>query len=91
LPDTPRRPLTNVAAEAGLLDTSVFIAREVGRSTTKLQKRVALSFITIGELQLGVLNAGDSTTPITTRGHARPSTRDPGHDESDSPSRYANG
>jgi hypothetical protein len=52
---------------------------------------VALSFITIGELQLGVLNAGDSTTPITTRGHARPSTRDPGHDESDSPSRYANG
>ncbi len=49
-------------AEVGLLDTSVFIARESGRTTAKLPERVALSVITIGELQLGVLNAGDSET-----------------------------
>jgi predicted nucleic acid-binding protein len=54
--------VTEVEAEAGLLDTSVFIAREVGRAITKLPERVALSVITIGELQLGVLNAGDSAT-----------------------------
>jgi predicted nucleic acid-binding protein len=46
----------------GLLDTSVFIARESGRAIAKLPQRVALSVITIGELQLGVLNAGDSAT-----------------------------
>lgn len=49
-------------AEVGLLDTSVFIARESGRALTKLPDRVALSVITIGELQLGVLNADDSAT-----------------------------
>jgi predicted nucleic acid-binding protein len=54
--------VTDVEAEAGLLDSSVFIAREVGRPITKLPERVALSVITIGELQLGVLNAGDSAT-----------------------------
>jgi predicted nucleic acid-binding protein len=54
--------VTEVEVEAGLLDTSVFIAREVGRAITKLPERVALSVITIGELQLGVLNAGDSAT-----------------------------
>jgi predicted nucleic acid-binding protein len=54
--------VTEVEAEAGLLDTSVFIAREVGRDLTKLPERVALSVITIGELQLGVLNATDSAT-----------------------------
>jgi predicted nucleic acid-binding protein len=54
--------VTEVEAEAGLLDTSVFIAREVGRTIAKLPERVALSVITIGELQLGVLNAGDSAT-----------------------------
>jgi predicted nucleic acid-binding protein len=48
--------------EVGLLDTSVFIARESGRAIAKLPERVALSVITIGELQLGVLNAGDSAT-----------------------------
>ena len=52
--------MTEVEAEVGLLDTSVFIAREVGRAVAKLPERVALSVITIGELQLGVLNAGDS-------------------------------
>jgi predicted nucleic acid-binding protein len=49
-------------AEAGLLDTSVFIARESGRALRKLPERVALSVITIGELQLGVLNAADGAT-----------------------------
>lgn len=48
--------------EVGLLDTSVFIARESGRAIAKLPERVALSVITIGELQLGVFNAGDSAT-----------------------------
>jgi len=48
--------------EVGLVDTSVFIARESGRAIAKLPQRVALSVITIGELQLGVLNAGDALT-----------------------------
>ena len=49
-------------AEVGLLDTSVFIARESGHAIAKLPDRVALSVITIGELQLGVLNADNSVT-----------------------------
>jgi len=48
--------------EVGLLDTSVFIARESGRAIANLPQRVALSVITIGELQLGVLNADDSVS-----------------------------
>ena len=44
---------------AGLLDTSVFIARESGRGLGALPTRVAVSVVTIGELQLGVLSAGD--------------------------------
>jgi predicted nucleic acid-binding protein len=44
---------------AGLLDTSVFIARESGRPLGELPERVAVSVVTIGELQLGVLNATD--------------------------------
>lgn len=40
---------------AGLLDTSVFIARETHRSLGELPERVAVSVVTIGELQLGVL------------------------------------
>lgn len=44
---------------AGLLDTSVFIAHESGRALGDLPEHVAVSVITIGELQLGVLNAGD--------------------------------
>ncbi|HEV7399676.1 MAG TPA: PIN domain-containing protein [Solirubrobacterales bacterium] len=47
---------------AGLLDTSVFIARETGRPLSELPDRVALSVVTIGELQLGVLKAGDDAT-----------------------------
>jgi len=42
-----------------LLDTSVFIAREAQRPLGDLPARVAVSVITIGELQLGVLGAGD--------------------------------
>jgi predicted nucleic acid-binding protein len=47
---------------AGLLDTSVFIARETGRPVGELPERVAVSVVTIGELQLGVLNATDDST-----------------------------
>jgi len=47
-------------AASGLLDTSVFIARETGRQLEELPPRVAVSVITIGELQLGVLAAGDA-------------------------------
>jgi len=44
---------------AGLLDTSVFIAREGGRAMGELPEHVAVSVVTIGELQLGVLSARD--------------------------------
>jgi predicted nucleic acid-binding protein len=44
---------------AGLLDTSVFIARESGRPLGELPDRVAISVVTIGELQLGVFKAID--------------------------------
>jgi predicted nucleic acid-binding protein len=54
--------VTERAGDVGLLDTSVFIARESGRAIAKLPTRAALSVITIGELQLGVLNAADSLT-----------------------------
>jgi predicted nucleic acid-binding protein len=52
--------LTTVGA--GLLDTSVFVAREVGRPLAELPEKVAVSVVTIGELQLGVLLAGDAAT-----------------------------
>jgi predicted nucleic acid-binding protein len=54
--------VTEAKAEVGLLDTSVFIARESGRAVANLPQRVALSVVTIGELHLGVLNADDSLT-----------------------------
>lgn len=41
----------------GLLDTSVFIAKESGRPLGELPNRVAVSVVSIGELKLGVLNA----------------------------------
>jgi predicted nucleic acid-binding protein len=44
---------------AGLLDTSVFIARESGRPLGELPTQVAVSVVSIGELQLGVLAAVD--------------------------------
>ena len=47
---------------AGLLDTSVFIASEVGRPLGELPDRVTVSVVTIGELELGVLSAADDTS-----------------------------
>lgn len=47
---------------SGLLDTSVFIARETGRPMGELPDRVAVSVVTIGELQLGVLHAADAAS-----------------------------
>jgi predicted nucleic acid-binding protein len=49
-----------VTEPAGLLDTSVFIAREVERPLGELPTRVTVSVITVGELELGVLNAPDA-------------------------------
>lgn len=46
--------------ERGLLDTSVFIARESARLLGALPRFAAISVITLAELQLGVLLAGDS-------------------------------
>jgi len=50
------------ASSAGILDTSVFIAREAGRPLGELPDRVAVSVVTIGELSLGVLAASDDET-----------------------------
>lgn len=44
---------------SGLLDTSVFIAREDGRPLGVLPDRVAVSVVTIGELELGVINTSE--------------------------------
>lgn len=46
-------------ASVGLLDTSIFIAREDGRQLGELPDRVAVSVVTLGELQYGVLVAAD--------------------------------
>ena len=45
----------------GLLDTSILIAREAGRplDETRVPRDVAVSVVTVGELQLGVLMAQD--------------------------------
>lgn len=43
----------------GLLDTSVFIATESGRGVGALPEEAAISVVTIGELELGVLAARD--------------------------------
>lgn len=40
-------------------DTSVFIAREVGRDLARLPPKIAVSVITIAELEVGVLRADD--------------------------------
>jgi hypothetical protein len=47
---------------SGLLDTSVFIARETARPLGRLPERVAVSVVTIGELELGVLAAVEEDT-----------------------------
>ena len=46
----------------GLLDTSVFIAREAGRPLNGLPDEPAISVITLAELHLGVLRAKDGRT-----------------------------
>lgn len=48
----------------GLLDTSVFIALEAGRKfdSKLLPDELAVSVVTIGELQVGILTAKDATT-----------------------------
>lgn len=43
----------------GLLDTSVFVAYEQHRPLERLPQQVAVSVVTIGELELGVLAASD--------------------------------
>ena len=56
-PRVPKRP------ELALADTSVFIAVEQDRSLADPPpKNVAVSVITVGELRLGVLAAGDGPT-----------------------------
>ncbi len=47
--------------ERGLLDTSVFIAREAGRALGDLPEAAAVSVVTLAELHLGVLMARGST------------------------------
>jgi predicted nucleic acid-binding protein len=44
----------------GLLDTSVFVARETGRPLRALPDEGRVSVITVAELRIGVLVAGDS-------------------------------
>jgi predicted nucleic acid-binding protein len=53
--------LTDDPAEIGLLDTSVLIAAEDGRSLRAevLPPRIAISIITVGELRAGILSAPD--------------------------------
>lgn len=46
----------------GLVDTSVFIAREQARPLAALPDRISLSVVSLGELELGVLSAGDPAT-----------------------------
>ncbi len=46
----------------GLVDTSVFIAREAGRPLEALPDESAISVLTLAELHLGVLRAKDSQT-----------------------------
>jgi predicted nucleic acid-binding protein len=46
----------------GLADTSIFIAQEDGRPLGELPSELAVSVITIGELELGVLAAADADT-----------------------------
>jgi predicted nucleic acid-binding protein len=52
---------TAAANQRGLLDTSVFIAQESGRSLGPLPEEAAISVITVAELHLGVLMADEPT------------------------------
>ena len=57
---TAGAPPAPPAPERGLLDTSVFIAREGGRPVGRLPSSSAVSVVTVAELHLGVLLADDS-------------------------------
>ncbi len=46
----------------GLLDTSIFIAQEQARPLAALPHEIAVSVVTLGELELGVLSADDGDT-----------------------------
>jgi hypothetical protein len=45
-----------------IADTSVFVAQELGRELGELPEQVAVSVITVAELELGVLRARDTQT-----------------------------
>lgn len=47
---------------AGVFDTSVFVAQEAERPLGVLPERFVVSVVTLGELELGVLNARDPDT-----------------------------
>ena len=49
-------------ADRGLLDTSVFIARESGRPLGSMPGAGAISIVTVAELYLGLLMADDLAT-----------------------------
>ncbi|MDQ2942302.1 MAG: PIN domain-containing protein [Candidatus Dormibacteraeota bacterium] len=53
-------------SDAAILDTSVFIAVEQGRAIARpLPERVGVSVVTLAELELGVLIAGDANARAT--------------------------
>ena len=51
--------VSDLGAERGVLDTSVFIAQESGRPLGLLPRVAAVSVVTLAELHLGVLMAED--------------------------------
>ena len=51
-----------MSERAGLLDTSVIIAREVIGELGEIPERVTVSVMTIGERELEVASAQDATT-----------------------------
>jgi predicted nucleic acid-binding protein len=53
-------PLSGESVQRGLLDTSVFVAKETGRPLGELPDAAAVSVITLAELYLGVLMAQGS-------------------------------
>jgi predicted nucleic acid-binding protein len=52
-------PRQEAETERGLLDTSVFVARQSGRPLGALPAAGAISVVTVAELHLGVLMADD--------------------------------
>ena len=54
-----------------IADTSVFIAREAGRPLGDLPDLIAVSVITVAELELGVLQASSRATRLATLSRVR--------------------